>query len=117
MSEIILNEDFLLRRVPSVDPRYIKEDNSISSFAFSKKKDEDGLSVNLERLTTYDASILDRNRFRLYRLKAEFVRSLEGLEIEHDPQPDNESHSLITGNITKSKASAMSKEARLVSQE
>ena len=115
MSETIFDEDFLLRRVPGADPRYIKDDNSISSFAFSKKKDEDGLSVNLERLTTYENSILDRTRFRLYRIQAGFVRSLEGLDTVHDPLPDNDSHSLIVGNITKSKAGAMSREAKLIS--
>ncbi len=35
------NKDFLLRRIP-IYPPYTKPDGSISSFAFSLKKGEDG---------------------------------------------------------------------------
>jgi hypothetical protein len=40
------NEDFLLRRVP-IQPSYIKPDGSISSFAVTLKKGEDGISTDL----------------------------------------------------------------------
>ena len=41
----------VFRRVP-INPSYIKSDGSITSYAFCKKRDEDGLSVDLERLTS-----------------------------------------------------------------
>ena len=113
MPEIIAPDDFLLRRIPFTDPNYIRDDNTVTSFAFKSKKNQDGLSVNLERLTDYQKSIQDRTRFRLYKLKVEFVLSLGDLDVKHNPQPDNYAHCLITGNITNSKASAMSRAAQL----
>jgi hypothetical protein len=38
----IENEDRLLRRVPFTDPRYIKNDGSLSSFAFTPRKEDRG---------------------------------------------------------------------------
>ena len=35
-------------------PAYIKADGSISSFAFTLKKGEDGISTDLERLADYE---------------------------------------------------------------
>ena len=98
--ETIHDEDALLRRVPHTDPNYIKPDGTVSSFAFTPRKGEDGLSVNIERCTTYEAAILDRSRFRLYTLPAAEPRRL-GLQCLHDPKPENYAHALITGNFTK----------------
>ena len=91
--------DNLLRRVPFTNPSYIKADGSITSFAFKLRKGENGLSVDVERLTTYEASVLDRSRFRLYSLPASCPRNL-GLQCLPDPLPDNAAHALITGNFT-----------------
>ena len=55
--EVILDNDNLLRRVPFVDPKYVKDDGTLTSFAFQLKKGTSGLSVNVERLTTYVDSI------------------------------------------------------------
>lgn len=98
--EIIQNEDQLLRRVPFTDPAYIKDDGSLSSFAFKPKNGENGLSVNIAWMTTYEKSILDKARFRLYSISAGIPRSLE-LNCIYDPLPDNAAHALITGNFTK----------------
>lgn len=87
--------DNLLRRVPFTNPSYIKADGSITSFAFKLRKGENGLSVDVERLTTYEATVLDRSRFRLYSLPASCPRNL-GLHC----LPDNAAHALITGNFT-----------------
>ena len=111
--EVILDNDNLLRRVLFVDPRYVKDDGMLTSFAFQLKKGEYGLSVNVERLTTYEDSIQDIHRFRLYYLKAQQPRGL-GLECVHDPQPANYAHALIKGEITKKISRALAKSAKRI---
>ncbi len=112
------NEDFLLRRIP-ISPNYIKPDGSITSFAFSMRKDEDGISTDLEKLADPKVSILDRTRFRLARINAGFIRNQinDGLDCIHNPRPDNNAHSLITSNtkkISDSKSRVMAKAAVLI---
>ena len=100
-TEVITDKDRLLRRI-IIDPSYIKPDNKITSLAFKPRKtDYDGLSVDLERLTTYQAAIKDKTKFRLARLEASIPLSL-GLECIHKPLLDNRAHSLIRGNFTNS---------------
>jgi len=104
----LLPNDSLLRRVQFLDPLFIKEDGTpaSSSFTLKKLKDgrfEDGLSVEVERLTTFQTAIQDVNRFRLFALTVAYVQSLE-LACEHDPLPDNFAHALIKGNISRSVA-------------
>jgi len=99
--EVITNSDGLLRRI-IIHPSHIKPDNTISSFAFKPRKvDVDGLSVDLERLTTPEVAIVDRTKFRLARLQASVPLSL-GLICIHTPKTDNPAHSLIRGNFTQS---------------
>lgn len=98
--EAIHNEDRLLRRVQYLHPSFIKPDGTPTSASFSLRRDEKGLSVDLERLTIYSEAIQDRSRFRLYALKAGYIKSLD-LENVYDPKPDNPAHSLIIGNISK----------------
>ena len=109
------NEDFLLRRIP-ISPSYIKPDGSITSFAFSLRKGEDGISTDLERLTNYDISILDKTKYRLAKKNAGFIRNEinDGLDCVHNPIPENYAHSLITfstGKISDSKSRTMAKNA------
>lgn len=111
--EAILDNDNLLRRVPFVDPNYVKDDGTLTSCAFQLKKGEYGLSVNVERLTTYVDSIQDIHRFRLYCLKAQQPREL-GLECLHDPQPTNKAHALIKGKITKKISRELAKSAKRI---
>ena len=98
--EEIRNSDRLLRRVQFLHPNFIKPDGTPASSSFSLKKGEDGLSVDIERLTTYADSIQDRKRFRLFALVASYTNEL-GLDNAHDPQEDNYAHALIRGNITR----------------
>ncbi|MFM2395020.1 MAG: hypothetical protein RLZZ546_3003 [Bacteroidota bacterium] len=101
----ISDNDNLLRRVPTYLPNYVKDDGTISSFAFSKKRDEDGLSVDLERMTKHEVAILDSRKFRLLRVNAGTVINEinDGLTVVHNPITDNEAHSLICGNISDGK--------------
>jgi hypothetical protein len=105
MAETILDEDFVLRRIPTFLPSYIKPDGTISSRAYQKKRDEDGVSVDLERLSSYEKAILGDRRFRLLKINVEVIRKdiNDGLDVVHNPQQDNDAHCLITGNITESK--------------
>ena len=99
--ETIKPDDALLRRVP-INPSYIKADGSVTSFAFKpRREDTDGLSVDLERLTTREKAVLDRHKFRLARLVAQVPLSL-GLTCVHSPTEENPAHSLIQGNFTTS---------------
>lgn len=96
----INDDDRLLRRVIFTDPRYVKPDGSVSSFAFTLRRDEDGLSVDIQRLTTYEKAIQDRTKYRLYALEAGIPRNL-GLECIYDPVEGNDAHALIKGKFTK----------------
>jgi hypothetical protein len=74
--ETITTKDGLLRRVV-IHPSYIKPNQKITSFAFKPRKvDVDGLSVDLERLTTPEVAIIDRTKYRLARLQASVPMSL-----------------------------------------
>ncbi len=46
--ETILDSDNLLRRVPFIDPNYVRDDGTLTSLAFQLKKGESGLSVNMK---------------------------------------------------------------------
>lgn len=110
----ITPEDKLLRRVVYPYPHLIKPDGKLSSLAFKPRSgvDKDGLSVDLERLTTFDTAIVDRSKYRLYSLSAKVPFGL-GLECVHDPIPENYAHALIKG-ISKSIARKLSRAAQRV---
>ncbi|MBD8490077.1 hypothetical protein IFO69_15070 [Echinicola sp. CAU 1574] len=109
--ENILEEDRLLRRLEHAPPDFIiKPDGTPSSSCFSLKRGEDGLSVDIERLTTYERSIQNPRRFRLFALRADYTSSL-GLENVHDPVDGNNAHALIKGDIKKTTARKLAKNA------
>ena len=112
------NEDFLLRRIP-ISPSYIKPDGTITSFAFSLRKGEDGISTDLERLANYETSIQDKTKYRLAKINAGTIRNdiNDGLDCIHNPLPDNYAHSLITsktGKISDSKSRTMARSAIVI---
>ena len=99
------NSDNLLRRVPTYLPNYVKSDGTISSFAYHKKRGENGVSTVLERLSSPEKATLGDKRYRLLRINVGVIRIdiNDGLDVIHDPVEGNDAHSLITGNITESK--------------
>ncbi len=105
--------DSLLRRVQFTNPDFIKDDGTPASSSFSLKKGEQGLSVDLEKLTTLESSILDPERFRLYRLKVSDCTNL-GLNCEHDPVEDNPAHSLIMAPISRGASRQLAKASKRV---
>jgi hypothetical protein len=111
----IQDQDNLLRRVPFIDPNYVRDDGTLTSLAFSLKRRDDGISVNIERLTTYKKSILNVNRFRLYYLKAKVPRDL-GLRCVHEPDyvNNNYAHALLKGKINRPLSKKLSAAARRI---
>lgn len=110
--EKILDNDHLLRRVRYPNPSYIRDDMTVTPFAFRLRKNQNEitLSVDIERLTTYEKSIQDITQYRLFMVIAKQVRTL-GCDCVHTPEPDNYAHAGINGNITNSIASQLAKAA------
>jgi len=104
----IVDEDYLLRRIPVDNPNYLKPDGNITSYAFKPKKGLDEISVNLKKLTSYRDSVLDDAKFKLVQLTAKAVRQ-NNLDCIHSPEPDNYSHSSIKGNFSNSACKNMAR--------
>ncbi len=116
MPEQVLDSDDLLRRVIFTEPSYIRPDFTVTSFAFTPRKIagvQEGLSVDIARLTTLEKSIGDRFKYRLYSLKASYVRQI-GLDCVHAPREGNDAHALIVGEIKKATAKKLSQGATRV---
>lgn len=74
---------------------------TVTSFAFKLRKNEKGLSVNIEKLTTLQESILDISRFRLFSITAKNVRAA-GADCFHEPVDGNYAHAAIVhANLNK----------------
>lgn len=106
----IKTTDKLLRRCRFADPSYVRDDLTVTSFAFKLRKSETDLSVDIERLTTYKQSIKDILQYRLFSILASQIREA-GADCIHKPEPDNYAHAEITGNITNSVSSKLAKAA------
>lgn len=104
--EALQDEDSLLRRVYAGDDNYFREDGTATSLAFKLRKNrgEKGLSVDLRRMTTLEASRGDKEKFVLCELTAAHVRSVS-ICVCHDPDPpedpENRAHSLIIPFVDK----------------
>lgn len=112
----ILPEYNLLRRYLHPNPPnilLIKDDGTICSTCFHLRQDEDGISVDIEHLTTYLKSVIDKTKFRLLCLNAGDVQNL-GLNTIHNPQPDNFAHALITGRIDKKVSKKLAQISRIM---
>lgn len=100
----ITNADLLYRRFPIKDePRFtafykVDGDKRVpTSAAFKTKPGEDGLSVNIAKLTTVEDTIEDPEFFGV----AEFPASVPlnaGYPCVQDEQPGNIAHALIVGD-------------------
>jgi len=110
MPEIVLDTDEGLRRVIFNNPSYVKEDQSLSSFAFKPRSNEAGVSVDIARFTTYQHSIIDKFNYRLYSVRVQHVRELE-FDCIHDPIEGNDSHALIIGSFTNSNCKKLARRA------
>lgn len=110
----IYDEDFFLRRVPTFLPSHIKPDGTISRAAFKPSKiDSDGLSGDLERLSSFENATLNNVKFRLLKLNVGIIRNVinDGLDVIHNPLPDKDAHCLLTGKITDGKSGQLLKNA------
>ncbi len=89
----------LLRRVYRTDKRYIdRKTGRPTSRAFVPRPKDDGkLSVDIERLTTYEKAIDDSERFVLFSFFSDLAFKL-GLNCIYDPVKNiNLAHAIITG--------------------
>lgn len=116
----IQDDDQLWRRVDilKTEPSYYdRSAHRPTSLAFVPRKIEgileEYISVNIERLTSYDGSIGDREIYQLYSHSAAFVRSL-GLVCRHIPLVNNNAHAGIDCPIGYSQAKKLSRMASLV---
>lgn len=112
--ETITATDSLLRRVPHF---YILESGRrISSAAFKSQNEPTRISVELARLTSPEETQLRGGKqFGVVSLLAQVPLDL-GFDVLHDPLPDNEAHSVISGENDKVKQSAMAQRCVLVIQ-
>lgn len=98
---IIQREDELVRRVPKYLSNFF-QNNRPTSAAFKTKPEEDGLSVNILKLTTIEETIQDNERF----VGAVFTASIPidaGYDCLHAPDLENNNlaHALIVGDTKK----------------
>ena len=102
----ILDSDNVYRRVPTYLPNYFKDDGSVTSLAYKTKRGEDGLSVDLERLTTVEKSLLDGVKFKLFAINVGLIRQIEPdkIDVIHNPQNDNLAHCLIIPEVSDKNA-------------
>lgn len=92
--------DDLYRRVPKNNPSCWKEINGKivpSSFAFKTKPDEDGLSVNIAALSSFQETVISSELFGVAKFSAS-VPIEEDYECRQDEKTDNPAHALIVGN-------------------
>lgn len=100
--DFLESDEKLLRRIYRVDKRYINpKTGRPTSRAFAPRPKDDGkLSVDIERLTTFEKSILDPIKYVLYRISTSLVFDL-GLKCIYDPVANDEfenlAHALVIG--------------------
>ena len=109
-SYIISPEDELIRRIPK-DPNFIKNDGTLSSGCFKLKSGEDGVSVDIQKLTTLELSIKNSNTHIAAILLAKVPIDL-GCECIHNPVQDNIAHALIKG-VTPSIAKKLGSQCKI----
>lgn len=96
------DDENLLRRIYRADKKYRDpRTGKPSSRAFAPRpKDNGKLSVDIERLTSFEKSIIDPIKFALYRITTSLVHQLELVSIYDPidtPEYKNHAHALIIG--------------------
>ena len=92
--------DDLYRRVPKKNPNCWKDINGKkvpSSFAFKTKPDEDGLSVNIAVLSSFQETVIFSDLIGVAKFPAS-IPIEEGYECRQDKKTDNPAHALIVGD-------------------
>lgn len=93
IGERLSDDEWLWRRVFH---NQIKPDGSVSPRAFSPRPKDNGfLSVDMERLTSYQKSVLDPTKFAVFRFQAAIPHSIPGINCTYDPLEGNDAHALI----------------------
>ncbi|HEU0074978.1 MAG TPA: hypothetical protein VFS30_13330 [Dehalococcoidia bacterium] len=118
--EIIVGDDVLLRRIVHFHVIEVGQSKRrrISSAAFKPNRKPEEISVDLGRLTTPEKTLERSGKplLGVVSLKAQVPLAL-GMEVKHDPNPpddpDNEAHTLIIGENTKSRRDALASAAEI----
>lgn len=114
------DEDCLLRRVAN-RPDLVKRDGDVvrpSSVAFRPAGLDDKISVEIRKLLKEPSdplsTLADHPDHGLVEFRAGLPRSL-GLDVEHDPLPDNDAHGNIVGlgGLARSERKRLSREMAL----
>jgi hypothetical protein len=81
--------------------------------SFTPKKGDDGLSGDLERLSSFEKATLKSDKYRLLKINVGVVRDEinDGLDVIHNPIPENDAHCLLIGKITEGKAGQLLKKS------
>lgn len=108
--ETIYDADELYRRVAEY---WIKENNLISSAAFTNTSDTDEMSVDLSRLTTPQATTLNEPNYGVASFLASIARELDQ-EVFHSPNQDNLAHSTVKGKKTRSIRKKLGRKSTLI---
>ncbi|GAB1397084.1 hypothetical protein MASR1M65_18630 [Saprospiraceae bacterium] len=93
------DEDLYRRGYNSPQKKYLNPDGSATSRVFKlRPKDEGKLSVDLVKLTTKEAAVLDASKYNLFLINNSVVESIDLFTV-YDPldEPDIVSHCLIFG--------------------
>ena len=104
------NEERFLRRAIFTDPNYVRDDMTVTSFAFKLRKGEPGLSGDIESMTTYEKSITNIEKYRLFAVLVGEIRAI-GLDCEHKPEEKNYAHAEIIGDNSNPVRSKLAKSA------
>jgi hypothetical protein len=105
---IVKDDDAVLRRIPN-KPSHFKKDGTLSSANFVGPN----TSVNIERLTTIEETLVGYKNFGLVRLLTGFIREL-GADVVHDPIENNYSHAIIPGKRSAHVARKLANMATMV---
>ncbi|MGH8902784.1 MAG: hypothetical protein ACRDYA_14185 [Egibacteraceae bacterium] len=103
----------LWRRIPPW--HWVSKDDRPSSAAFDDDRDGGAMSVLIADQILACGDSIDRGLaghedFGITMLTAAFVRGL-GLDVRHDPTPDEPAHALVVGRKSKTIRRAMAKHA------
>jgi hypothetical protein len=109
MEKIILTDnDTVLRRIPNKSS-HIKKDGALLSANFIGPN----TSVNIERLTTIEETLVGYENFGLVRVLTGSIREL-GADVVHDPIENNYSHAVIPGKRSVSVARKLANIATMI---
>lgn len=115
LPEEVADSDKLYRRIA---PGHATAEGDVLSQAFKYRgKPADRVSINLARLSNTDATAMrdEKPGSGVGELTAGAVRAI-GLDVRHEPLPENYAHALILGAKTNSHCKQLARATKIVIQ-